>query len=108
MKSAARMFDVIGLSVQALGATSVNGPSASRPSGSLSSVRGGTCSGTDPKCGPAAPACGLSACGLSACGLSPCGLSPCGLAGGAPCGFSADLPGCAEPCQSLAGGRSPF
>src|SRR3954466_3124726 len=94
-KSAARMFDVTGLVVQSAGATTENGPSASRPSASLPSVLGPGCLGPAPPCGsPAIPACGLS-------------MPACGLGGAAVAG--ALLPAGAVPdCQSLAGGRSPL
>src|SRR5262249_13468526 len=86
------MLEVIGFIVQSAGAATENGPSASRPSGSLSSVLGTVCSGTLPPCGLAAtPACVLSV-----------GLAAVGLTGGAVPG----LLGAAPDCQSVAGGSS--
>src|SRR4051812_29291902 len=97
-KSAARMLDVTGLVVQSAGATTENGPSASRPSPSLSSALGELCSGTEP-CGlPPMPACGSSA----ACGLS---MPACGL-GGAFAAGAVLLPVVVPDCQSEAGGSS--
>src|SRR6185436_19728038 len=108
---AARMLEVIGFSVQPAGTATENGPSANRPSGSFSSVRGPVLSGIGPPM--SMPACGfpLPPMSMPACGFPPT-PGPCGLALGlAPaCGLSCGgavglLP--PEALQSLAGGR-PF
>ena len=96
------MLEVTSFSVQSAGTAAENGPSADRPSGSFSRLRGCVCSATGP---PPVPPVPPVPCGLAA------PMPPCGLAAPGPaCGLAAPgaLPGLAasgaEP-QSFAGGR---